>query len=202
MIRKITVLNAHVRADHQVYRSVRVEYLNGDLYVGLFKNNKKNGCGEMRYHDGSTYDGRWLDDLRHGSGTFLNSAGLEEKGIWDRGKLVSSDNFKNNEQGENPKIEKSEMKTNKAVGYICLVIGGWLLVSVIFYDVPAWIELYQLYNSPLVNNPISQYILELSNQLTGNALSTRLVFEGLFSVIKALGGGWLVSFGLRKIKSD
>ena len=36
------------------------------MYVGEWRNNKKNGQGKMTYKDGSVYYGHWKDDKRHG----------------------------------------------------------------------------------------------------------------------------------------
>jgi len=48
-------------------------YTNGGIcksYHGDWKNNKKHGCGVMKYTDGATYDGEWRNGRKHGKGTF------------------------------------------------------------------------------------------------------------------------------------
>ena len=40
----------------------------GDRYEGMFTKGRKCGNGKMTYSDGSTYEGFWVDDLRHGFG--------------------------------------------------------------------------------------------------------------------------------------
>ena len=39
-----------------------MKYANGDVYVGNFKDDKKNGLGEMTYANGDVRSGFWKDD--------------------------------------------------------------------------------------------------------------------------------------------
>ena len=43
-------------------------YKNGDKFVGQLSNNKKNGRGTSKSHNGMIYDGDYKDDERHGYG--------------------------------------------------------------------------------------------------------------------------------------
>ncbi len=57
-------------------------YLNGDIYIGDFKNNKRHGNGKITYsEDDSEYDGCWCDDLKHGNGTMINNT-IKIEGYW------------------------------------------------------------------------------------------------------------------------
>jgi len=38
-------------------------------YTGNFKSGQRSGQGLLRYGDGSKYDGEWLEDDMHGTGT-------------------------------------------------------------------------------------------------------------------------------------
>ena len=57
-------------------------YPSGQMYVGEFRNNKRNGTGSVTYADGSRYDGTWLDDHEHGNGKIV------QEGVWEKGKKV------------------------------------------------------------------------------------------------------------------
>jgi len=37
----------------------RLIHASGDVYDGLWKDNKANGIGQIRYADGATYQGNW-----------------------------------------------------------------------------------------------------------------------------------------------
>ena len=51
-------------------------YLNGDVYVGLLKDDKRHGKGTMTYvATEATYTGAWLNDKRHGNGIMTYNDG-------------------------------------------------------------------------------------------------------------------------------
>jgi len=45
-----------------------MDYMNGNKYMGEWKNNMKNGQGVMTYANGEKYEGEWKDDKREGDG--------------------------------------------------------------------------------------------------------------------------------------
>ena len=49
----------------QTYR-----YTNGDLYEGDFKNDLKDGFGQLKYHSGAIFSGMYLEDKRFGRGMY------------------------------------------------------------------------------------------------------------------------------------
>jgi small GTP-binding protein len=51
-------------------------------YQGKIINGKKNGFGKMNYGNGDIYEGNWKDDLRDGEGTLINNNGDKYYGIW------------------------------------------------------------------------------------------------------------------------
>lgn len=57
---------------------------NGQVYVGEFRNLKRNGKGSCVYADGSKYEGNWLEDMEHGNGRIVT------EGVWEKGKKVST----------------------------------------------------------------------------------------------------------------
>ena len=51
--------------------SGKIEYDNGDVYKGHFKNGKRSGKGKLTCADGRVFEGEWAnDDLRHGKLTY------------------------------------------------------------------------------------------------------------------------------------
>lgn len=44
-------------------------YLDGDVYRGYWKNNKKHGYGIQIWKNGIKYEGEWCDGMREGRGT-------------------------------------------------------------------------------------------------------------------------------------
>ena len=53
----------------------------GNKYEGEFQNNKKNGIGLMQYQNGDIYFGLWKDNKRFGNGIFKCSAHIYD-GLW------------------------------------------------------------------------------------------------------------------------
>jgi len=51
------------------------------VYEGAFVGGVRVGRGLMKYTDGSSYDGDWKDDKRHGSGKLQSTVGVYE-GDW------------------------------------------------------------------------------------------------------------------------
>ena len=62
--------------------------LNGDQYVGEWKNGKEHGQGTITWVDGAQYVGEWKDGLFHGQGTYTHANGDQEEGIWEEGECV------------------------------------------------------------------------------------------------------------------
>ncbi len=55
-----------------------------DYYIGEFQDGEKNGNGKQIWRNGTTYDGEWQNDLRHGLGVFSNSDGsIIYQGEWE-----------------------------------------------------------------------------------------------------------------------
>lgn len=55
---------------------------NGDIYMGDFKNNLRQGVGICYYFNGSEYKGAWQGDKQHGNGVLTYSDGTVRKGLW------------------------------------------------------------------------------------------------------------------------
>jgi hypothetical protein len=70
----------------EIHGTGKMEYANGDVYEGQWKNNMRNGKGKITFIDKSTYDGIWTKDQITGKGiyTYFNGdvyEGTLEKGI-------------------------------------------------------------------------------------------------------------------------
>lgn len=59
--------------------SGKMVYADGTVYVGDFRNKKRNGKGSSAYKDGSKYEGNWVNDKEHGEGRLII------QGIWNNG---------------------------------------------------------------------------------------------------------------------
>jgi hypothetical protein len=58
--------------------------VNGDIYMGDFKNNLRHGVGICFYFNGSAYKGDWQGDKQHGNGELTYADGTTRKGIWSK----------------------------------------------------------------------------------------------------------------------
>ena len=60
-----------------------------ESYVGEKNSeNKPHGKGKYTYTDGSTYDGYWVNGVKHGSGTQCDANGNVVRGFWYEGELL------------------------------------------------------------------------------------------------------------------
>lgn len=55
---------------------------NGDIYEGVWKNNKRDGQGTLTCSDGTKYNGEWKNDQRNGVGTQMYNDGGEYFGYF------------------------------------------------------------------------------------------------------------------------
>jgi len=61
----------------------QMEYTNGDVYDGNWKDGVKKGLGIMRYANGDVYVGNWNDDKKNGMGTLKYANGDVYVGNWN-----------------------------------------------------------------------------------------------------------------------
>jgi hypothetical protein len=65
--------------------------IDGDEYVGEWKDGKRHGQGAYTFANEDKYVGEWKDSLAHGQGTFTYADGSEtEEGIWKDGEYAHS----------------------------------------------------------------------------------------------------------------
>jgi hypothetical protein len=58
------------------------KFVDGEIYTGSFKDEKKHGHGSQKLPSGETYEGDWEYDLRHGQGTCKYAKGGVYRGSW------------------------------------------------------------------------------------------------------------------------
>lgn len=58
------------------------------VYKGEYKNNKKDGYGELKWKKGGMYIGTFKEGKRHGYGEYKDENGILYKGKWENGELV------------------------------------------------------------------------------------------------------------------
>lgn len=59
-------------------------------YKGRWKRGRFNGCGHIKYSNGSSHSGLFCDGIKHGFGTFISSSGFKYSGGWQRGRQVGN----------------------------------------------------------------------------------------------------------------
>lgn len=74
-------------------------YPDGTLYNGEFKSSKRNGFG-VAYYAKDQYEGRWLNDLPDGMGTWTYNDGTKRVGVWKNGALANNSSTVPNSKGE------------------------------------------------------------------------------------------------------
>jgi len=68
-----------------------IEFTNGDVYMGEWRNDKFGGVGVYLYANGQRYEGEWSDGKKHGEGVFYHTTtGQVQKGVWLSGVCQTS----------------------------------------------------------------------------------------------------------------
>ena len=64
-----------------------MNYNDGNIYKGNFKNDKREGKGILTYTNGDIYDGNWENDLQNGEGIYIFKSGeiKSYEGNWSNG---------------------------------------------------------------------------------------------------------------------
>jgi Leucine-rich repeat (LRR) protein len=66
LLLKGTIYNGQMQSGLRHGFGVLIDKVLGDVYVGQFVNDMKEGSGRMHYGNGDQYIGYWLNDVRHG----------------------------------------------------------------------------------------------------------------------------------------
>ena len=69
-------------------RIVTIKSKNGNLFVGEFLGNRKEGHGKLTYSDGRCFEGEYSFNRRHGPGILTFANGDYLAGNWVDGKMV------------------------------------------------------------------------------------------------------------------
>lgn len=60
----------------------------GRVYIGEYREGRREGQGEFIWPDGSRYEGGFKDNLQHGKGAHHDRAGNVRKGMFEKGQHV------------------------------------------------------------------------------------------------------------------
>jgi hypothetical protein len=82
----------------------------GDKYVGEWKNGKKNGQGTYTWKDGRKYLGEYKDGKRHGQGTQTWSDGMKYVGEWKNGREWNGTSYNKNGNTHEKFVNGKEVK--------------------------------------------------------------------------------------------
>ena len=84
---KDTHPNYNVQVENGEPSGLRVIYYpNGNMYIGEWKDGKRNGQGTYTFQEGSRYEGEWKDGKYNGQGTYTLIDGNRFEGEWKDGK--------------------------------------------------------------------------------------------------------------------
>lgn len=76
---------------------------NGDIYMGDFKNNLRQGVGICYFFNGTEYKGSWQSDKQHGYGVLTYPDGTSRKGNWNNNYYVGSEVTERSPKPDSPK---------------------------------------------------------------------------------------------------
>ncbi|TVZ57182.1 MORN repeat protein [Lutibacter sp. Hel_I_33_5] len=68
----------------------KLTFKSGTSYIGEWKDNKKTGTGSYSYSNGDVYIGEWKEDKLHGLGAYYFKNSKPQCGIWDNGVYIQS----------------------------------------------------------------------------------------------------------------
>jgi hypothetical protein len=87
-------------------------WLNGDKFVGEYKNDRRNGQGSRTTRN-SNYVGEWKDDNYHGQGTLTLASGNVYKGIFNNGRVPSQALIGSSPSNNQPNNSNQETNSSK-----------------------------------------------------------------------------------------
>ena len=93
-----------------------LNYENGDIYKGNYKNYKINGYGVYTWHTGGSYSGNWENGIKHGYGEMKWSSGTIWKGEWRNGEQYKGKTYwnqKGSSSASTSKLNNSKTKLDK-----------------------------------------------------------------------------------------
>jgi hypothetical protein len=63
-------------------------WIDGSTYNGGWLNDVRHGKGVFKSREGTVYDGNFDNDIRHGAGTLTYASGNKIIGIWEKDRLM------------------------------------------------------------------------------------------------------------------
>ena len=66
-----------------------MNWVNGSIYEGEFKNRTRSGFGRYIYVNGAYYEGEWLAGKRNGAGKQIGPKGTIEEGFFENNILLN-----------------------------------------------------------------------------------------------------------------
>ncbi|XP_024916484.1 MORN repeat-containing protein 4 isoform X2 [Cynoglossus semilaevis] len=88
-------------------------YASGEEYHGEWKEGRRHGVGQLKFHDGTCYTGQFENGLFHGSGVLLFTDGSRYEGEFAHGKFQGTGVFS---RYDGMKFE-GEFKDGRVEGY-------------------------------------------------------------------------------------
>ena len=79
--------------DGKMHGKGTIKWSNGSFYVGNWDYGKRSGFGIYSWKDGSRYKGQWEENNMTGYGIFYHHDGRVTRGYWREGKCISTKNF-------------------------------------------------------------------------------------------------------------
>ena len=58
------------------------EIVGAGVYTGQMLGGKRDGVGQMKFNDGSSFQGEWKEDMFHGAGKLTHKNGDITEGNW------------------------------------------------------------------------------------------------------------------------
>merc|ERR1712217_105219 len=69
----------------------KMEWPDGSTYEGGYTKDLKHGEGTLTWPDGRVYTGQWVNGNQEGTGVYVDRIGVELKGIWRGGVQISGE---------------------------------------------------------------------------------------------------------------
>ena len=74
-------------SDKKTGKGIYINIVNNEKYEGQYLDNEKHGLGTFFYKYGDKYSGEWVNGNKHGNGTFTFQNGTLIEGKWQDDKL-------------------------------------------------------------------------------------------------------------------
>ena len=79
--------NTYTQIEQSASDKTRIDYPNGNYYIGEVENNLPHGYGIMYFSFGLRFEGFWKEGKEHGKGTLIDDDGSRDEGEYTNGNL-------------------------------------------------------------------------------------------------------------------